>query len=127
MSIRRRVYGWAAVVGLAVGGVGVTALPAWSQSAQACYVSGNAPYTDYGFVHGVANRAGCGDNVELQSWIMADFAFWPDPQVGYGARRLVNGSVTGSGPCDREGRENYYTWARTDTGQGSESKRRALC
>lgn len=118
-----------AVLGLTVGGVALTVTPAWSAAEPlACEVSANAPYEDFSFVHGVVNRSGCGDNVDLQSWLFADISFWPDPQIGYGSARLVNGSVNGAGPCDREGHANYYNQARTDTGQTSpESQRRLLC
>lgn len=124
---KRRLVVWVGAAGLAVAGGAVTTTPAWSSSVEQCYVSGNAPYQSGSFIYGQANRNGCGDLVELQAWIMADLTLWPDPNVGIGTRRLVNGSVTGSGPCDREGREEYYTSARTDTGQKSDSQRRWLC
>lgn len=91
-------------------------------------MSANAPYQSSGFVYGVANRNGCSDSVDLQAWLFADLTLLPDPNIGYGSGRRVNGSVTGAGPCDRQGRAEYYNQARTDTGQRSaESQRRQLC
>lgn len=92
-----------------------------------CYVSGNAPYTSYGQVKGKANRYGCGDTVELTSKIMKSISFLPDHQVGIGRTTLINGSVTGEGPCSRGGHGSYYTKAVTDTGQSSSGSSRTLC
>ncbi|MBP2328111.1 hypothetical protein JOF56_008496 [Kibdelosporangium banguiense] len=120
--------GWAAVLGLTVGGIALTATPAWTTEVQACDRWANAPYQSGSFVEGVVGRGGCGNLVNLQSWLFADLTLWPDPNIGYGSANLVNGSVTGAGPCSREGRDAYYNQARTDTGERSgESQRRVLC
>jgi len=106
----------ALVPGLIAGALAITAAPALAAS---CYVSANSPSAISGQVYGVANRSGCGDYVELQAWLMYQKSLWPDPNMGYGERKLTNGSVKGSGPCSRYGRGYYYTSARTDTGQKS--------
>jgi hypothetical protein len=127
-SLSRMAMGWLAVLGLTVGGVAITATPAWTSEADACELWANAPYQEASFIYGVANRGGCGNQVELQSWLFADLQFWPDPQVGFGSGIRVNGSVTGGGRCDVEGLDLYYNQARTDTGDRSqESQRRQLC
>ena len=89
-------------------------------TAASCYISGNAPYVSYSQIRGRANRAGCGDQVLLKSYIKKDKSFWPDPTVGYGDKVVINGYVYGEGPCSREGHGTYYTAARTDTGQSSD-------
>lgn len=97
-------------------------------SVASCYVSGNAPYTSGTQLYGRANRAGCGDQVTLKAYIMQDVPYWPDAAAGYGEKLLVNGSVTGSGPCSRRGPGKYYVSARTDTGQRNDNGQRvALC
>lgn len=127
-SFSRKVLSWITVAGFTAGGVALTATPAWSAEPQACTLSANAPYQSSSFVYGVANRSGCTGTVQLQAWLFADLPLWPDPQIGYGSGSRVNGSVTGSGPCSRENRAEYYNQARTDTGQSSpESQRRLLC
>lgn len=123
---RRRLAVWVVAVGLAAAGAVVTTTPAWSSDVQQCFVAGHRPYQSGSLVYGQADRNGCGDLVELQAWIMQDRMWWPDRNIGYGARWLVNGSVTGAGPCPERG--EFYTSARTDTGQQkSDSQRASLC
>jgi hypothetical protein len=123
---------WLLVSALVIGSFSLSA-PATADMTQsvsvaACYVSANSPYTAYtGQLKGRANRAGCGDSVRLTARLFKDIAFQPDPTIGSVSATLVNGSVTGTGPCRYYGQGNYYTAAQTDTRQYAESARAGLC
>lgn len=119
--------GLALVPAFIVGSVILTPAPTSAATEASCYVSANAPYVSSAYLHGRANRAGCGDRVLLKSLIKKDVSFFPDPEAGYGEKTLVNGYVYGTGPCSRRGNGNYYTEAQTDTGQKSQSTRSNLC
>src|SRR5699024_8531217 len=48
-----------------------------------------------------------------------------DPQIGYGDKWLVNGSVQGQGKC--EDNALYYVTARSSTGQENEGRHVSNC
>lgn len=128
-SMSRRSLSLALAPALMAGAIVLTTASSTSAvTVSSCYLSGNTPFESGTPIKGRANRAGCGDLVLLKSYIKKDLSFQPDPAVGYGEKRVVNGYVYGEGPCSRGGHGTYYVAARTDTGQAKDGPHRSdLC